>query len=311
MQKKEWILLAFVFCQFSMFGQIDWTDNFGGRIGATIQLGKPVNRIGLVANIFYHYDFVEVDLEWRGHYNFSNYGPPLKGWESQITTGLTFAVGKKDTLLTSYFAMPFFQHTGRKFAANYALHFYNDQVETSQRSGTIALQFGRVHIVTQNDAFGSFRGGDEFRTGAFSVFYENKNWLYELKTVLWTGVTSGEGTQTFRDTDYPCRFGYRDICGAKYGRFSHGVLAGQVHRVLDYGQIVQVGIGVDSERVRNFIQNKLIHDMYFFPSKWTNVRNLHIPMLDENGDAFTYQVGQKIKPASWYLNLALNSGSFY
>lgn len=310
MQKKEWILLAFVFCQFSLFGQIDWAKNWGGRIGATIQLGTPVNRVGLVTNIFYHYDFVELDLEWRGHYNFSNYGPPQEGWESQFATGVTLAMGKKDSLSIP-FTMPFFQHTGRKFALNYTLYFYKDQVETSQRSGTIALQFDRVHLVTGNDVFGSFRGGDEFRTGTFSVFYQKENWLYELKTVLWTGKTSGEGTQTFRDTDYPCRFGYRDICGAKYGRFSHGILAGQIHRVLDFGQIVQVGIGVDSERVRNFIQNKLIHDMYFFPTAWTQVRNVHIPMLDEDGNAFTYQAGQKVKPATWYLNFALNGGGNY
>lgn len=310
MQKKEWILLTFLFCQFWMLGQIDWSNNFGGRIGATIQLGKPINRIGLVANIFYHYDFIEADLEWRGHYNFSNYGPPLKGWENQLTSGVTFAFGKKEVAEIP-FALHFFQHTGRKFAINYALHFYKDQIETSQRTGTIALQFDRVHIVMENDAFGSFHGGDEFRTGAFSVFYQKENWLYELKTVLWTGMTSGEGTQTFKDTDYPCRFGYRDICGAKYGRFSHGILGGQVHRYLNYGQTVQVGIGVDSEWVRNFIQNKLIHDMYFFPTAWTNVQNLHIPMLDEEGNAFTYQVGQKIKSASWYLSIALNGGGNY
>lgn len=310
MQKKEWILLAFILCPFLILSQINWTGNVGGQVGVTIQLGKPVNRIGLLASLFYSHDFVELDLEWRGHYNFSNYGPPSKGWENQLTTGVTFAIGKKDSLLT-FFAMPFFQHIGRKFAANYSLQFYQDQIGTSQRSGTIALQFDRVHVVIENDALGSFRGRDEFRTGAFSIFYENENWLYELKTVLWTGVTSGEGTQTFRDTDYPCRFGYRDICGAKYGRFSHGVLAGQVHRVLDYGQVVQVGLGVDSEHIRNFIQNKLVHDMYFFPPSWTNVRNLHIPMLDENGDAFIYQVGQKIKPASWYLNFALNGEGFY
>ena len=51
--------------------------------------------------------------------------------------------------------------------------------------------------------------------------------------------------------------------------------------------------------------------MYFFPAAWTNTRNLHIPMLDEKGNAFTYQAGQKIKPVSWYLNVALNGGRFY
>ena len=310
MQKKEWLLWALLFLIVPMKAQINWTDHWGGRVGTTIQLGKPVNRIGLVINVFYKYDFGQVNLEWRGHYNFTNYGPPLRGWESQLTTGLTFSTGEKMEEDIP-FAMPFLQQTNRKYAITYLLHFYKDQTETSQRSGTVALQFNHVHIVVENDAFGSFKGGDEFRTGAFSFLYQNKNWLYELKTVLWTGVTSGEGTTTYKNTDYPCRFGYRDICGAKHGRYSHGVLAGQVHRVLDYGQIVQFGIGIDSERIRNFIQNKVIHDMYFFPPKWTKVRNLHIPMLDINGDAFTYQKDQQIKPATWYLNIGLNGGRFY
>lgn len=303
------VVLLFFFGNIAT-AQVHWDDDFGGRVGAVIQLGKPINRVGLVANIFYHYDFVQVNLEWRGHYNFSNYGPPQKGWEQQLTTGVIFAAGKKDKEHIP-FVMPFFQQMGRKYAITYALHFYKDYIGTSQRTGTIALQFDRVHIVVENDAFGSFVGGDEFRTGAFSVFYQNKNELYELKTVLWTGITRGEGTQTYTDTNYPCRFGYRDICGAKYGRFSHGILAGQVHRILDYGQVVQFGVGVDSEKIRNFIQNKIIHDMYFFPPAWTNVRNLHIPMLDDHGNAYTYQVGQKIKPASWYLNFAWNGGRFY
>ncbi len=293
-----------------MFGQINWIDKLGGRIGATIQLGKPVNRIGLVINVFYCYDFVELDLEWRRHYNFSNFGPPLKGWENQLTTGVTFAMGKK-VQEDIGFPIPFYQHTGREFALSYAHIFYQDQVETSQRSGMVTFQFGRVYVVVENDIMGNFTGRDKFRTGAVSIFYHEKEWMYELKTTMWTGVTSGKGTQTFLDTDYPCRFGYRDISGAKYGRYSHGVLSGQVHRVLDYGQVVQIGIGVDSEHIRNFLQNKLVHDMYFFPPSWTKVRNLHIPMLDENGDAFTYQVGQKVKPASWYLNFALNGGAFY
>ncbi|MGK0366287.1 MAG: hypothetical protein ACI85O_003360 [Saprospiraceae bacterium] len=41
---------------------------------------------------------------------------------------------------------------------------------------------------------------------------------------------------------------------------------------------------------------------------WINVRNLHIPMLDEEGNTSTYEVGQKIKPAFWHLNVVLNGG---
>ncbi len=310
MEKKEWILLALSFWSLSMFGQIHWGNSFGGRVGAAIQLGQPVNRVGLVANVFYGFDYGQVNLEWRGHYNFSSFGPPKKGWEQQLITGLTLAAGEKNDDEVP-FVMPFLQQTGRKYAISYAVHFYRDQIGTSQRSGTIALQFNHVNIIVENDAFGSYQGGDEFRTGAFSILYHNQNWLYELKTVLWTGFTKGEGTTTHKDSDYPCRFGYRDICGAKYGRFSHGILGGQVHRILDYGQVVQLGVGIDSERVRNFIQNKLIHDMYFFPKEWTKVRNLHIPMLDNEGNAYTFQEGQQLKPALWYLNFAINGGRFY
>jgi len=303
-------LFLFLILQVVNFGQIEWTEHWGGRVGATIQFGQPVNRIGIVANVFYKYDFGQLNLEWRGNYNFLSYGPPMKGWESQLTTGVLFSTGEKKEKEIP-FVMPFLQQTRRKYAIGYALHFYNDQIETTQRSGTVSLQFNQFHVIVENDAFGSFKGGDEFRTGAFSFLYQYENWMYELKSVLWTGVTSGAGTTTFRDTDYPCRFGYRDICGAKYGRYSHGVLAGQVQRVLDYGQAIQLGVGVDSERVRNFLQNKVIHDMYFFPPKWTKVRNLHIPMLDINGDAYTYQKDQKLKPAAWYLNVALNGSRFY
>ena len=136
MQKKEWILCGLMICQLSLLGQVEWSNHLGGRVGATIQLGKPVNRVGVVANVFFQYDFVELDVEWRGHYNFSNFGAPTKGWESQITTGLTFAFGKKDALF-SMFALPFVQHTQRKYSLGYAFHYYKDQIETSQPSGTI------------------------------------------------------------------------------------------------------------------------------------------------------------------------------
>lgn len=310
MDKKELILLALFFSSFSMLAQVNWTAHFGARIGATIQLGKPVNRLGVVFNAFSNYDFVQLNLEWRGHYNFTNFGPPKSGWEQQLTTGLTFAAGEKTTE-ENQFLQPYFQQTRRKYAISYAIKFYQDQVETSQRTGILALQFNRVHLVIENDAFGSFHGGDEFRTGAIALFYQDQKNLYELKSVLWTGITNGENTCTFKDTSYPCRFGYRDISGSKYGSFSHGVLAAQVHRRLDYGQVAQIGLGMDSERIRNFLQNKIIHDMYFFPARWTKVRNLHIPMLDENGEAYIFQDWQKIRTATWYLNFGLNGEGFY
>ena len=310
MQKKYWILLIFWFWIVSLSAQIQWTDHIGGRVGVTLQFGKPVNRIGLVANAFYFYDFAQLNLEWRGHYNFRNFGPPLKGWEMQTITGVTIGYGNEASEEIP-FAFPIFHQTKRRYALTYALHFYHDQIGTSQRTGSLVMQFNRIHVLMENDVFGSFKGKDQFRTGGFSVFYHQEDWLFELKSVMWTGATRGKQVKKYKDTDYPCRWGYLDICNAKYGRFSHGVLGVQVHRVFDYGQVAQVGLGIDSERVRNFIQNKIIHDMYFVPSKWLKVENNHIPMLDEEGLPYLFRDDQKLKPASWYLNFGLNGERFY
>ena len=310
MQKKHWIISALWFWIGALSAQIQWTDHIGGRIGVTLQFGKPVNRIGLVANAFYNYDFAQVNLEWRGHYNFSNFGPHKKGWEMQTTTGLTLGYGNSASEEMP-FVLPFFHQTGRRYALTYAIHFYHDQIGTSQRSGSLALQFDRVHLLVENDVLGSFKGDDKFRTGGFSIFYHHANWLLELKSVMWTGATKGETVTNHSNENYPCRWGYRDICNAKYGRYSHGVLGVQVHRIFDYGQVTQVGLGIDSERVRNFLQNKIMHDLYFVPKTWVKTENKHLPMLDEEGLPFLFREGQQIKPASWYLNFGLNSERFY
>ena len=310
MQKKLWIILIFWLWIASLSAQIQWTDNIGGRVGVTLQFGKPVNRIGLVANAFYNYDFAQVNLEWRGHYNFSNYGPPLKGWEMQTTTGLTLGYGNEASE-EMLFLLPFFHQTGRRYALTYAIHFYHDKIGTSQRSGSVALQFNRIHLLMENDVFGSFKGDDQFRTGAFAIFYQRENWLLELKSVMWTGATRGKMVNDYTNENYPCRWGYRDICNAQYGRHSNGVLGVQVHRIFDYGQVGNIGTGIDSERIRNFIQNKIMHDLYFVPKSWVKTQNKHLPMLDEKGLPFLFQDGQKIKPASWYLNFALNGERFY
>jgi len=310
MQKKHWIVILFWSWIVSLSAQIQWTDHLGGRVGVTLQFGKPVNRIGLVANAFYVYDFAQLNLEWRGHYNFQNYGPPLKGWEMQTTTGLTIGYGNEASEEIP-FAFPIFHQTKRRYALTYAIHFYHDKIGTSQRSGSLVFQFDRIHLVVENDVFGSFKGEDQFRTGAFSIFYHQEDWLFELKSVMWTGATRGEAVRNHSNENYPCRWGYRDICHAKHGRFSHGVLAAQVHRVFDYGQVAQIGLGIDSERVRNFLQNKIMHDLYFVPKAWVKAENRHLPMLDKEGLPYLFQEGQKLKPASWYLNFGLNGERFY
>ncbi len=319
------ILLIYLFWMVSLtsHGQhLPWSDTrsgdfqspLGGRIGLQITLGQPINRVGMVFNLFYQKDWIQVNSEWRGHYNFSAYGPKGKSWESRTTIGLIAAIGDSLSGETNPFVDVLLHQTKRSFALGYAYRFYHDNRQTSQGSGSLALHFKNFYILTENDMLGSTVGKDRFRTGAFAFGYRYDRWLYELTTVLWTGQTRGENTQTYRGEqagNYPARWGYRDISKALYGDCSHGVVAGRVQYALPYGQIAQATFGVDDERIRNFVQNKLIHDMYFFPSKWTTVRNLHFPMLDCEGNAYCYRDDQSVRPLRWVYQLGLNGMRFY
>jgi Bacterial toxin 23 len=287
--------------------------HFGGRVGVQFTIGQPVKRLGLVCNAYYQHDWFQVNAEWQGYRNFASYGPDIKSWESRSSLGLMGAFGAKLEEPNPFIDVLSHQ-TGRSYAAGYTFHYYKDNKQTSQGAGSIALHLRHFYILTENDALGSTVGRDNFRTGAFAVGYRRNDFLYELKTVLWTGKTRGPDTKTYQGDaakDYPSRWGYRDISESLYGKFSHGVLVARVQYVMPYGQIAQIGLGVDDERIRNFVQNKLMHDMYFCPPEWTTVRNLHFPMLDCHGKAYCYKKEQALKKRKLFYELGLNGGRFY
>lgn len=287
--------------------------HFGGRVGVQLTIGQPVKRLGVVLNLYYQRDWVQFNTEWQGYRNFSSYGPNCKSWESRTSLGVMAAVGDTIGELNPFIDVLFHQ-TRRAYAVGYTYHYYRDNQQTSQSSGSIALHFKRFYLLTENDVFGSFKGYDNFRTGAFAIGYQHDRWLYELMTILWTGRTRGPDTHSYRGQKaggYPARWGYRDISKSQYGQHSHGIVGGQVQYALPYGQVGQVAIGFDDERVRNVVQNKIIHDMYFFPPEWTTVRNLHLPMLDCEGNAFCFQKDQVIRPTRLFYKLGLNGSRFY
>lgn len=143
--------------------------------------------------------------------------------------------------------------------------------------------------------------------------YRNKNISIGINNLLWTGANG----KRVNDENYPSRFGYMDLTNSQYGNLSHGLLGLQfqfvpIKNYYPYGkQTLQFNAGVDAEQIRNVIQNKLIHDMYFIPKAWQKTKNAHIPMISNNGEPFLYKENQKIKKPSLYLNGALNPGLFY
>ena len=282
-----------------------------GTVGVLLGLGKPTNRIGIHAYIQLYNTRFQTSISTKAYYNYSNFGPPLRYWEIQPQWSVQAAWGQEN-LTENPFYYTVLQRRGRQYALGYAFQYYWNTVGTQQGTGTIVLQIDKVLVQVENDVFGNFRGRDRFRTGAVSLTYQQDDFLLELKSVLWTGETRGAGLVTCREPGaYPCRWGFKDISKLPFGNYSHGVLAAQVHYALPYRQSAQLGVGIDSEHIRHFVQNKLIHDMYFLPSKWVQTKNLHYPMLDENGLPYLYEEGQIIRKDKIYLHLGLNENGFY
>jgi hypothetical protein len=284
--------------------------NGGLNGGLAFNFGSITRRVGLYLGGFYVLEDVQINSTIRLYYNFATFGPSLKGWEIQPSLGLLAAVGNREYRERDVFFSSLGNQTGRKYSLGYSYNFYFDQIGTSQRTGTILIGMDRFELVSENDIFATKRS-DRFRTGGVRFSYKNGDFMYSISSILWTGNPQSEATRRVHNSDFPSRFGYVDISEAPFGKFSNGVLAFQVKYSIGNGQEVQGGIGVDSERVRNVFQNKVIHDMYFWPKKWNKARNPHLPMLDQYGEPYLYKEDQKIKRSSAYFDLSLNPGIFY
>ena len=113
------------------------------------------------------------------------------------------------------------------------------------------------------------------------------------------------------DDKYPHSKLYKTSKGENNTTISHGLLSAQFQQILPNHHKVQANFGIDSEKVRHAIQNRLIHDQLFLPEKWQNKNGAHIPMLDQNGNQFLFKDNQKIKKMSLYFNLFANPSIFY
>lgn len=283
----------------------------GGTVGLSIQLGTTINRVGISATGYYLSDFVQVNTQLRGFYSFTDLGPrPAKpGWEAQISAGALVGFGP-DRHTEGPFLSPVSNQTGRQYAIAYAYNLYFDQRKTSQRTGTVAFHIGRFFAASENDAL-SGELADKFRTASLVFLYRVDSLTIGFNTLMWTGDSRDPKVKKIRNSDYPGRFGYKDLRDVLYGHFSHGIQTVQVQYALPYGQIAQANVGIDSEYVRHFLQNRLIHDMYFVPLKWNKSKNPQYPMLDNEGLPYLYLPGQKVKPARLFFNAGMNTGLFY
>lgn len=309
--RRNVILWLLLLTGISLKGQIRVNDQIGISGGLTFTFGTTVNRIGIAANAYWVDDFVQINFTTRVFYGFTHLGPRpnLPGPEIQLSIGAVAGFGPPKEEPNPILSVVSNQ-TGRTYAAGYAFNLYWDKRQTSQRSGTIAIELNQFQIATENDMLA---GGleDKFRTGTLSFAYRKDQAEYGMKVVLWTGNSRSPEVTRVRKSKYPSRFGYKNVTKGTYGKFSHGILTLGVKYAFDYGQTGSAQIGIDSEYVRHFLQNRFIHDMWFVPRGLTKAKNPHYPMLTDDGKPFLYKEGQRVKPASFFFSLGLNEGMYY
>lgn len=283
------------------------TKYMGINLGINLAVGTHVQRLGFVCNAYYVNDHFQANGELRLHFNFKNLGPKKHYFEAITSLGVLYGYdvnrGYNNPFLNSVS-----NQTRYRSSIAYSYNAYWNKIGTTQQTGIIALQFDRITFITENDILAR-QTLDRFRTGAFLLQFQNDS-LFQaaINCSMWTGQMGHK--QTINNPNiYPqC---YMDTVDGKFTNYSHGLLSAQLKYNIGYSQIGQGNFGIDAEKVRNVMQNKIIHDMRFLPKKWIKHQNCHIPMLDEKGNQYLYLENQKIKPAKVYFNLGSNERVFY
>lgn len=292
---------------FDLSAEVPEKMGVGLRGGVLFSFGSHVQQIGVTVSGYWYYDFFQFNALSRVGWHTRNLGPQIKGKEALVSLGAVAGFDPSGNVINN-FQNNVSNQMGKRYSIGFAQNFYWDSHQTSQHTGTIGLQFGHAEISHENDIF-SVLGSDRYRTGAFSVAYFNHYDRFAICTTTWTGNTNSP--KSVKHEDGVGRFGYIDISQTEYGAYSHGILNAHWSHYWGYGQTSSAALGIDSERVRNVMQNQLMHDMYMFPKKWNKARNKHIPMVDSEGNAFLYNQDQQIKKDRFYYQLSVNRPGYY
>jgi hypothetical protein len=296
--------------------QVKINSHAGGSIGLVAAFGNRFDRIGICFKAYYLSNNLQLNGDLRFYGNIKNLGPQGFYPEGSFSLGIVYGFGRKDTLDKNPFLSTVSNQTGNTGSIGYAYTFYLNEIGTRQPTGTVSIEYDKFNLIGEDDLFAHPRD-DRFRTGAVLVQYTYKNITqFGLNASLWTGQMG----KRVQGNGYPYAIGYLDTTGGSYCNYSHGLLSVQAKTMLPLynqpgeefqGREGQLSAGIDAEQVRNAIQNRFFHDMIFLPASWRNTQNADIPMLDEEGQQYLYQPGQKIRKPDLYLNSFLNPGLFY
>jgi len=288
-------------------------DQWKVHLQITTNFGFPQNNIGFkIIGEYQTSEAVEMALAYDIRYHLRNFGPNTKHLEHSILGTLHYTWGDRvepDDVDLSY--IKFLDSRRFKNSFGYTWQRFFNAIGTSQNVGTIHMRFNKTVTQFSNDVFANTNGKDRYRSGGFAFGFYEKKTLYMSKLLIWTGDSHCKEMKKIRDSDYPARWGYRDITDCNYGRISHGILSFGVIRDIDFGQTVGAHIGVDSEHIRHFVQNKVFHDLYFIPRFMNKTKNLHLPMKTVDGENYLFEEDQKIRSNKFVWQFSLNPSSLY
>ena len=305
MQKLKFSIIFLLGFYSSMSAQLHLGNNYGFNVAVVGALGTHVQRFGIMVQGYAITDFAQINASFRVYNNFRNLGPKGEYAEFNAAVGLCLGYGQK-TQDENLFISSISNQTSYKNSVAYSYNIWLNKIKTTQVTGIIALQFNHFSMISENDALAK-RFLDRFRTGAFLLQYQNKDFQYSVNGTMWTGKM-GSGVRN--DTIFP-EPGYINTENGVYPKLSHGILSAQIKYANEFGQYFQANAGIDAEQIRNVLQNKIVHDLPFFPKKWNKAQNLHFPMIDIKDEQYLYRKEQKIRKPKLFLNGYSSPNVFY
>lgn len=279
-------------------------EHWGVQIGLTATLGTHVNRIGLKIQGYYTYKFIQINGGNHLRFNAESIGNRKNFITQRLNAGIVFMTG--EPTIEPHLLLDGVNHQTRyEYALGYNYLWYFDNIGTTQQAGGFGLHLHQFSIYIENDILAG-QGKDRFRTSFAAVGFHNDFFNLMLNTLLWTGETGGVVRVNQFSEKYPG--GYKDISTLPYGKTSHGIVSISLDYSLFYGNTISTNIGIDSENVRDLLQNKFMHNKVFVP-KPLRTPNPHYPMIDQKG--FPAKSKDDIRPAQFFFQVGLNRSLSY
>lgn len=292
-------LFIFLFLPAVLFGQQFSSSKFGGTVGLFFTMGTHKHSYGINLKAYYADYFYQLNVGNSFTWNAYSFGSRKKFFESRTSVGaLLLADKRKETI---DFELDGLNHqTQANYGIGYNYLIYWDNAKTSQLSGGWSMHIKNFSMKFENDVFGG-QAKDRFRTGHLTASYLYNQFKWTLGLSMWTGETAGSNWVKMPMDNCPSGFRYLDEL--PFGKTSHGILYGGMTTSLPYGNTAHFRVGVDSENVRHFFQNRLTHDLILLP-KSIERNTPHYPRLDQYGCP-TFEK-DSVRKDRFYMQFGLN-----